>query len=279
MKFNRFDAQPDPHVSMLDIIFCLCVVFCFALVVFIQAKHEVEKNKESTVNHNRFCGGGGQSTLPVLLKFDKTLGLLVDIDGVELSYVEFRKMLANFDRKEEDDQPSLLISADLDQSYIDADIDDIFNVLNKDVDKDSIQKEKENGGGWYLVNLYKKKHVELEKSCVQFKKKYTTDVLGNWDSMQIKSKEKTGFSERKKKGSPFVWFTVRGDKIVMGPVGDPVELTAEEFSSVIGSIKGGDGFYIEYRDFKTLHYNVEADMPSWVLDKVFDPMGFIQYKG
>jgi len=298
MKFTQSNSQLDPNSSFLDIIFCLCVMLCFALAVSSFAKQEAEESKEQEVKKpeeskkseessekqfdgkvqaNRFSGRGGQPRLNIVLDYDKNdFGFAIKVGGLELQYKDFRKIICNIDRKESDGQPAFLFSISLSDGYKKATFNDIYYDLDEKISLADIEKAKESNSNWWIVNLYKMHHNALEKYCREFKLKNTSSVLGNWDSDSIESKKYTAYEERRRKGKPFVWFTVDNEakRVVMGPKDDPVHLKPAEFVTFISSIEGNDGFYLEYRDPNTLKYKKDMAIPDWVLKEIIEPLGY-----
>jgi hypothetical protein len=67
--------------------------------------------------------------------------------------------------------------------------------------------------------------------------------------------------------------------VILGPINDPLKLSAEEFVNLIGSVKGGDGFYVEYRNLQTLKYNPLEKTPDWVEKNIIDASGFGVFSG
>jgi len=298
MKFNRLESQPDPHVSLLDIVFCLCVVLCFALTVS-SFKKNLSKEKENAakevvkevrkeivkevvknngkVFENRFSGRGGQPKLYIVLNYDpENVGFTVSIGKLEFTYADFRKLICNIDRQESDGNPSFLFSAKLTDGYKKADPKDIYMDLNEEISMLSVSDQRSEDPNWWIVNLFKKKNQKLENDCRKFKLEYTSSSLGNWDSDRIEPKEVTPYDERREKGQPFIWFTVDEEKrrIVLGPKNDQVLLKPNEFVELITSIEGNDGLYLEYRDPETLRYNVNTKIPEWVMIDVIKQLGY-----
>jgi len=288
MKFVHSESQPDPSKSFLDVIFCLCVMLCFALAVnsFVpkksqtnETKNQLKKEKKinSKVQVNRFSGRGGQPRLKIVFDYDKDdVGFVVRVGGLKLIYQDFRKIICNIDRKESDGQPSFMFSVKLSDRYKNVKFEEIYFNLNKKICVDTIKKFKEKDSNWWIVNLYKMRYNDLEKCCRKFKFKNTSEYLGNWDSDSIKSKNYTAYEERKKKGKPFIWFTVnnKSKRVVLGPKEDCVVLKPVDFVTFISSIEGNDGFYLEYRDPNTLEYKVNTVIPDWVLKEIIEPLGY-----
>jgi hypothetical protein len=309
MKLMKSASQADdPHVSFLDVIFCLCVFLVVLLSIMMTLKnhksinssakaaevtkqdeeqsieeliknHIVKDNskKEQSKPSARFFGRGGQPKLIINVDFYKDIGLMFEIGGYDFTWYDFRRMICNFDRKEEGGVPAFVFSMNLSRDYTKVTNEEVKNVFKSDsITIDEIQSEKEKNRLYYIFNLYKKYNQDLEKSCNEFKLEYTTKTLGNWDTDRVGEKKLTKFEERRSKGNPYLWFTVDNvnEKILLGPKDDALSLSPEVFVSIIGSIKGSDGFCIEYRNPKTLKYDSTEEVPEWVIKKVIEPLGF-----
>jgi len=371
MKFNHSDSHSDSGGSFLDIVFCLCVVLCLALVAkshlttqrmaenqkkeleirvkeeaikIVEAKEAIEVEEiievveakevikiieaEETieveeiieaevvaevreevveaieveeiievveakefveiieemgveeqfngkVQFNRFSGRGGQPKLKIKLHYGES-GLVVLIGDLEFSYKDFRKIICNIDRKESDGSPSFLFSTVFSNGYVEATVDMVYDSLDKKIDKDTIRKAKNADKDWWIVNLYRMRYNDLEKKCRKFKLKNTSLCLGNWDLDSIAPKEYSSYESRKKKGKPFIWFTVDNEEknVIMGPKEDPVFVSPTDFITLISNIEGYDGFYLEYRDRDSLRYEKNLKVPDWVLKEIINPLGY-----
>lgn len=274
MKFNRSESEPDPQSSFLDIIFCLCVMLCFALANSTFKKGEDTKN--GTIHENRFVGRGGQPKLKIVLDYDDDIGFSIRVGEMQFLYSDFRKILCNIERRESDGKPSFLFSAKLTDGYRNVDPKKIYFDLDEKVEMSIIQKIKQQDSNWWIVNVYKKKYHELEMSCRKSKLEFTSKNLGNWDMDQIESKEVTSYQERRNKGKPFIWFTIdmKKKRVVMGPKDSPIFMKPSEFVQFVSSIEGNDGLYIEYRDPNTWKYDSKTKIPNWVIEEIIKPLGY-----
>jgi len=288
MNLQNSLSQPDPHVSFLDVIFCL-VVFLFVLLMISMSAQKSsdqqvkvakakaqEESKQKPIQSTRFRGRGGQPIMKITFSYKKDLGLMANIAGHDFTWFEFRQMVCNFDRREGGSQPALIFSALCDKSYSNVSIDDLEKEFSGLLTRNQIEAAKVKNANYYIMNLYKKAHTDFEKECRNFKKKNTTKYLGNWDNKEIGIRKYTSYGVRKSLGSPYLWFTIDRDKemIVLGSTKNPLLIDPDTFIDVVSSIRGGDGFYIEYRSPETLKYNSNDKIPDWVVNKVIEPLGF-----
>jgi hypothetical protein len=291
MNLKNSASQPDPHVSFLDVIFCLCVFLCVLLSISMSLKNhqenfsnsieaeeiieveEAESGRDSQTA--RFRGRGGQPKLFVVVDYLES-GLVFQIAGHSFNWFDFRRIVCNLDRKESGENPALLFSFRFEERYLNASFSNIQKELGGVVTVLEIESEKRRDRFHYIFNLYKLANGFLEDHYREFKKKNTTEHLGNWDMERIENKRITVYEERRFLGNPYLWFTVdhENKKVLIGPLNDPLSLDPEVFVDVVSSVKGGDGFYIEYRDPKTLRYNPKEEIPEWVMKEVIDPLGF-----
>ena len=311
MKFNRESSHQDSNNSFLDVIFCVCVTLCLALVAkssFISKKKsdiqresliETVKVEELTeievvgeeveelieievveqINKNirfvRFSESGGQPKLKTRLHYGLN-GLTVLIGNLELPYVDFRKIICNIDRKESDGQPYFLFSTMLSNGYVEATVYDVYDGLDEKISIDIIKKEKEKDSIWWIVNLYKMRYSNLEKRCRKFKLDNTSLYLGNWDFDRIVSKNYSSYESRKDKGKPFIWFSVDNEEeaIIMGPKEDPVVISPVDFLIFMSNIEEIGGLYLECRNCDSLKLKKDLEVPSWFVNKVMNPLGY-----
>lgn len=314
MKLKNITSQSDPHVSFLDISLCLLVVFVLLFAVaLMQAKKNFDDEKKQAINSvskkiqkekddlikkiqeqkqkishvkeelklsklsNRYRGRGGQAHIPIEVYFDDDF--YFKIGSYSYSWRQFRKMICNLDRKEENGKSSLIFHMKYQKSYKELAFDEFFAYFKDKVSVDSITKTFAKENFFDVFCLLKKTDIDFEMSCRKFKIKNTTSYVGNWDGDKIEEREWIKYEERKEFGNPFLWFTVDNENksIILGPQENPLVLSSKEFVDLIGSVKGGDGFYVEYRDPKTLKYNPLNPIPDWVKREVFDVAGFSSF--
>jgi hypothetical protein len=276
MKFLKQNSQVDEGNSFLDIILCLCVILILALAVSSIKKEDKESTQ--SVQTNRFSGRGGQPKFKMVLHYDPNdIGFVIKVGKLTILYEDFRRIISHINRQESDGNPSFLFSASLTDGYVDAKTEDVCSDLG--ISLEDGEKARREDPNWWIVNLHKKRFSKLESECVEFKLKYTADHVGNWDGEKIAKKSYSSYDERRKKGKPFIWFTVdsTSKRIVFGPSNNQTKCKPEEFVGLISNISGNDGFYLEYRDSKTLKYDENVEIPQWVLEGVINPLGYGSY--
>ena len=297
MRLQSSPFQSDPHVSFLDVIFCLCVFLCCLLSIMLTVKdktaselkvkkvvvekivfqeRKIEQPIVENIHSTRFRGRGGQPTLDIRVVYFDDVGLCFEISGYQYTWFGFRKLLCNMDRREASEQPAMVFRVSYDFSYRNVSVDTLMSHLDGYTTPEEIVKMKKIDSNNYILNLYKKAHKCREEEYRDFKIKYTTKDLGNWDTQEVGNRKYTDYSERKNLGDPYLWFTVdnKNKKVLMGPLNNPLRMSPEQFVDLIGSIRGGDGFYIEYRSPETLKYNSDEKIPAWVVDEIIEPLGF-----
>lgn len=305
MKLQNSHLQADPHVSFLDVIFCLCVFLVLVLSISMMAQKEhkniqiqndkkvkssvvkkiieeepikvvQEEIKKKNINATRFRGRGGQPFMSLKVGYNKENGMTINIAGHDFDWFQFRKLICNLDRRESGKQPALIFKITYDKSYMNVADEDIVSSFNDCISLKEVQEMKKKDSYNYLVNIYKKAYCNFEKKFRDFKIKYTTEYLGNWDVEEVGNRSMTDYNDRKELGNPYIWFTVdnKMKKIILGPIDNPLKVDPKDFVDLIASVQGGDGFYIEYRSPKTLKYDQNEEIPEWVVDNVIEPLGF-----
>lgn len=297
MRLQSSPFQPDPHVSFLDVIFCLCVFLCCLLSIMLTIKDkainqvqikevvvekivfqekEVKRTGKEDLHTARFRGRGGQPIMNVKAVYYDDVGLIFEIASYQYTWFGFRKLMCNLDRREASGQPAMVFQVEYDFSYRNVSLDVLAGHLDGIVTRDEIQQMKKEDPNNYIVNLYKKANEYAEKKYREFKVKYTTKYLGNWDLEKVGERLFTEYSERKEYGDPYLWFTVDNEnkKIILGALDDPLSMSSVQFVDLIASVRGGDGFYIEYRSPETLKYDSEEKIPDWVVKEIIKPLGF-----
>jgi len=241
-----------------------------------ESKKKVEEKIVEAVeikNTNRYRGRGGQPSIPITVSFDSQF--LFKIGKKTYSWKEFRKLICNINRQESSKNPSLIFSMTFDPSFDALSIDKLNKYFEGRVSRYEIKKAIESNSRFQIISLLKKEDKEFETSCRKFKLQFTSSDLGNWDVDMIGSRDFTEYSQRRSLDNPYLWFSVDENRnVILGPSDNHLKLSVEEFIDLIGSIEGGDGFYIEYRDLSTLKYNESQKTPDWVEDKIMDPAGF-----
>jgi hypothetical protein len=241
-----------------------------------KSKKKVEEKIVKTIeakNTNRYRGRGGQPSIPISVSFDNRF--LFKIGERVYSWKEFRKLICNIDRQESSKNPSLIFSMTFDPSFDNLSLEALNEYFDGRVSKYEIKKAIESNSRFQIISLLKKEDKEFEMSCRKFKLQFTSSDLGNWDVDMIGSRDFTEYSQRRSLDNPYLWFSVdKNRNVILGPSENHLKLSVEEFIDLIGSIEGGDGFYIEYRDQKTLKYNESQKTPDWVVKNIMDPAGF-----
>jgi hypothetical protein len=237
-------------------------------------KVEIESVKTVEVkNTNRYRGRGGQPSIPISVYFDNEF--FFKIGKKAYSWKDFRKLICNINRQEASKNPSLIFSMTFDPSFDNLSLESLNSYFKGKVSKYEIKKAIESNSRFQIISLLKKEDKEFEMSCRKFKLQFTSSDLGNWDIDMIGRRDFTEYSQRRSLDNPYLWFSVdKNRNVILGPSENHLKLSVEEFIDLIGSIEGGDGFYIEYRDQSTLKYNESQKTPDWVVKNIMDPAGF-----
>ncbi len=121
---------------------------------------------------------------------------------------------------------------------------------------------------------------QLDYERRNFKKPLTNMIEKDERRAKFEDNMEKKYMEYRKRGKPCLWFTADPEKqrIILGPLFDPLILTPKQFvEDILSSIKGGDGFYIEYRGINDLKGEVNEMPPEWIIKKVLEPSGYTNF--
>jgi len=226
-------------------------------------------------NPNRYRGRGGQPSLPIVVKFEDG-EYYFDMGSRSYTWPQFRKIICNMDRREEYGNPALIFSIQFEEKARDLQNEQVLSYFGDHVHSLKQYDIKHIPFNYLVFTLLKIKYRNLENRCRKFKAQHTTEIIGNWDGDIVGDRSYTEYNTRKEYGRPYLWFTVDNEerRIILGPPTCPLSMLPFEFVDLLGAIKGGDGFYVEYRDPDSLEYNPEVKIPDWVVKCVLEPAGY-----
>lgn len=248
---------------------------------------KIQDYNQSLIWPNRFLGRGGQPHLEIQLQHHKQKGFYWTLNkSIELSYLDFKKLHANIDRRESNQDATLLYKISLGHS------------ITKNMSRPELENMIQNKipSKPKTIDLLKLIYQHLDQKYLQeidlchlHRMKFTTATVGNFGQHQYQPIALSSFKDRKDKGAPYLWFTINPieKKILLGPLARPLTLNPEVFVNILGAIKGSDGFYLEYRSPDDLQGEQASSPPLWVVKDVLEPSGYthqfskipIQYQG
>ncbi len=271
------------YESFTDLSFS-CILLFTLMIMTLALKLSQESAQK--ILPNRFANRGGQPFMNIHYEYSERDGFYILLDNqYPLTYQQFRKILCNLDRREEDKNPALIFYSSLGKDFnarcakeggacIKL-VANKFGITYLQLSDWLLNRHGDLAG--IIEKLLRDQNSDLVKKCNEHKKKYTTTTIGNFEREGFTGiKVETTFVVRKKVGRPFLWFTadLGAEKIVLGPSDDPLKLSPDEFKKIIEYFRGGDGFFIEYRDPKDLNNKRPAQPPRWIIDKILVPSGY-----